>query len=292
MQDSPLIIIAFLIFLFVLWVYTGGPTRPISFAGPYLTPVTTSGDESEGYYADADRAFWRSFERSVPGASRSSGTVPAATGGVRIAGGDPDAEDSGTESIELVNGGSVPVAITGWVLQSARTGVSVRIPSAERIARSGEESTVILAPGGRAIVTTGRSPIRTSFAETTCTGYLDASSRFTPPLTQNCPSPIDELAVHYRENADRFDRCAAYVRTLPFCREARSVPQSVPSSCEDFVDDRLSYTGCVRSHQNSADFLTGTWRVFLGRERQLWRSEAETILLLDAAGREVDRYAY
>ena len=48
MNDGFLIILG-LIFLFCVWVYTGGPTRPISFAGPYITPITNVGQSQSGY---------------------------------------------------------------------------------------------------------------------------------------------------------------------------------------------------------------------------------------------------
>ncbi len=48
MNDAFLLIFG-LIFLFCVWVYTGGPTHPIAFAGPYITPITNVGQVQSGY---------------------------------------------------------------------------------------------------------------------------------------------------------------------------------------------------------------------------------------------------
>src|SRR5882757_1001106 len=49
MQTDLLFFIAVFIFIFVVWVATGGPDRPISFAGPYLYPIETTGVKATAY---------------------------------------------------------------------------------------------------------------------------------------------------------------------------------------------------------------------------------------------------
>lgn len=49
MRADILLVIACIIFLYVLWVATGGPQRPISRQGPFITPVQRSGEEQQGY---------------------------------------------------------------------------------------------------------------------------------------------------------------------------------------------------------------------------------------------------
>lgn len=46
--DALFVFMAFF-FLFIAWVVTGGPSRSASTAGPFITPVTRSGEESQGY---------------------------------------------------------------------------------------------------------------------------------------------------------------------------------------------------------------------------------------------------
>ncbi len=49
MKADALLVIACLVMIYVAWIVTGGPTRPISHAGPYITPITRQGEESQGY---------------------------------------------------------------------------------------------------------------------------------------------------------------------------------------------------------------------------------------------------
>ncbi|MEK7602552.1 MAG: hypothetical protein AAB472_03640 [Patescibacteria group bacterium] len=53
MKTDALFVVMCILFLFAAWVATGGPTRPVSTAGPYITPVTRSGEESQGYRISA-----------------------------------------------------------------------------------------------------------------------------------------------------------------------------------------------------------------------------------------------
>ncbi len=48
-MNDGIFIIGFFLFFFVAWVASGGPSKPISFAGPFITPVTTVGTTQSGY---------------------------------------------------------------------------------------------------------------------------------------------------------------------------------------------------------------------------------------------------
>ena len=49
MKADALLVIACLVMIYVAWIATGGPSRPISKAGPYITPITRTGERSQGY---------------------------------------------------------------------------------------------------------------------------------------------------------------------------------------------------------------------------------------------------
>lgn len=298
-MNDLILVIGGLVFLFILWVYTGGPNRPISFAGPYLTPITTTGDESEAY--GTTDGFWESYRSMLRNTTSGEGTSGGSSwwGGSResgmsvsLSGGDPSATDPEEEYLIIQNNSSSPVSITGWRLESEKSGASATIGDGERIARESGRSNIVLVAGEQAIVTTGDAPSRGSFAETICTGYLDTANRFTPSLSSRCPAPMDELGTYFRGNASRYDRCAEYVQTLQSCVDVRETPREIPNQCEDFVDARLSYRGCVSAHKNDADFFTGSWRVFLNKNSQLWRSSNDVVMLKDASGTVIDRYEY
>ena len=49
MKADALFVLTCIIFIFVAWVVTGGPTRAISTAGPFITPITVPGERAQGY---------------------------------------------------------------------------------------------------------------------------------------------------------------------------------------------------------------------------------------------------
>ncbi len=76
------------------------------------------------------------------------------------------------------------------------------------------------------------------------------------------------------------------------------------SSCFSFIDNYLTYNGCVASHQYDTNFWGNTWRIFLNRPDithghtntrdygELWKQTREGIKLLDQNGLTVDEYIY
>lgn len=307
MGDAWLIIAVF-VFAFILWVSTGGPSRPISFAGPYITPITTPEDTQEGYgslefdipnseggsgervwgtKSVVDRFENRLNRNNAPASSAAAGSVSISSGS-----GGPSGTQPSREYVTLRASGGSPVNVTGWRLVSEKTGVSATIPQAAGApARGAALSSVTLAPGDEVIITTGASPVGSSFRENKCTAYLDRGN-FVPALSaSSCPSPSEELGDFYQGSASSYDACRSVVSRLPRC-QAVAAPREASASCKAFIDSRLSYEGCVNSHFNDGDFRGDTWRIYLNRTSDLWRSDNETIKLLDTAGRVVDTYSY
>lgn len=240
MSDAWLVIGIF-VFAFILWVSTGGPTRPISFAGPYITPITDVDDTQEGYGEDINvntgsrssslfsvRSIFGRFENSV-GEEENVGPVSPHADKVRItsrAGGPGKTEPD--EEYVAIRAVDASVDVTGFTLASSRTGMSAVIPQAP-LTPGGTFVNVVLEDGDEAFITTGNSPFGTSYKENTCTQYADS----------------------YRE-----------------------------------------YKDCAQKESGDPDFFGDTWRIYLGRESELWRSDDETIRLLDREGRTVDIYTY
>jgi hypothetical protein len=311
MRNDILLFVGIIIFFFVLWIYSGGPNKPISFAGPYITPITDVGTTQIGYgdgidYGSANdynttnssggsflsRWFGGSSDVNIPAADQSS-----YAGKVSLDGGNPGTTDLQEEYMTIRSESDAPINVTGWQLKSVKTSAQGVIGTGARIADKGgvrrdELSPIVLAPYGEAIVSSGRSPIEDSFLETKCTGYLDENDSFTPSLGHSCPDPVDELANQYGGNTKSYDQCYDYVSTLGSCRTTFSDENDVPNSCQNFVDARLTYSGCVSSHRSDSDFYGDTWRVYLGSTRELWRTAGDTIELLDVSGKVVDVYSY
>lgn len=294
-----------LVFLFVLWIYNGGPNNPISFAGPYITPVTNIGDVQEGYGASAN--YYRSKEAKATGSlwgswfgGGSADAIPAANrspyaGKVTLGGGNAGARETREEYLTIRSESDTDISISGWQLASTKTSARATIPQGSLVANYGSSgsSAIVLNARNEAIVTTGKSPIGESFRETKCTGYLDTNSRYSPSLRNACPSPTDELKDFYVGDARRYDQCLDYVRSLSSCRvPSGNAPSGTAASCKNFVESALTYKGCVAAHRDDADFRGSAWRIFLGQSKQLWRQSGDTIQLLDANGKVVDQYSY
>ncbi len=145
-------------FLFLIWVYVGGPNRPLSYAGPYLRPTYGAGGlNAEGYGPSANDlregsySFWGNWREDATDA------IPEATspyaGQVHIAGGEPSARSAGDEYIVLRS--DIDVTITGWQLVSAGSGTQVRIPEGRR--SGGRLEQVRLSTGNEVVISSGTS---------------------------------------------------------------------------------------------------------------------------------------
>lgn len=307
MKGDGLFFLGILAFFFILWFATGGPSRPISFAGPYITPITDVDTVQEGYgdtpAADfGSGSIWSDFMSGGFGGSSLSGVSNPSPyrGQVRVSGtGGVSSEDPDQEYVVLRAHGDTSIDITGWRLVSGASGRGERIPEGAALPRSGrvnDTGRIVLNPGDEAIVVTGESPTGVSFKENLCTGYFMNRQDFYPSLDTQCPSAYEEFEAHYARNALRDDKCYDLVRSTPSCETPSD--RGVSNACVALIDDYLTYNGCVEQHRNDADFVGNTWRIYLeyensrGRSDELWKSSRDAVKLLDGEGRTVDLHTY
>jgi hypothetical protein len=221
-------------------------------------------------------------------------------GTVTLANGNASAQSAETEYLTLTAASSngTAVDITGWKLESYVTASEASIPEGTRTLMSEGDRTktsITLRPGEVAYVVTGETPLRVSFRENECTGYLSGEGSFGPSLTRSCPLPSDEL-LQYGNVKSSDSRCYDYVRGIGQC-EARS-DESVEAAeltgaCEMFILNVLTYEGCVEKHSTDGTFYAGgTWRIFLNRSGELWRSTKDVVRLIDKEGRVVSVLEY
>ena len=301
MRDDLFLFIGLLILIFVVWVASGGPSRPLSFAGPYLNPISQTGTKA-GAYGDPNQYSSVNSTAtiglggvSIAGNGSSGGVSSGKTVSLSrdIAGAGASDPDEEYVIINVSGAAKAPVSTAGWRLVSSATGRSAIFPAGTETPHAGAvnpSSTIVLSPGDEAVVATGRSPVGVSFRENLCTGYFEEHQDFHPSLSLSCPTPSQELAKYY---PDAPDACVAYVRSIPYCGTDTSASSAdVPSSCTRFADDRLNYNGCVAAHETEAGFLGRTWRIFLGQGDDLYRSGHDTITLLDGQGKVIDSLTY
>lgn len=306
------------VFIFLVWVATGGPLHPIAFTGPRLAAPGVLGG---GTYLTFPRAQFGvgGTNISLPGSSSGgnvygggSGTpLPTFTGGGTFGTPSPyrniisvshyisgaSSEDPKNESLEIriPQNAGMPVNLSEWSLVSDASGSRVRIPKGTEIPISGtigENEDIVLSPGDRAIIISGQSPIGASFRENKCIGYFSTFQKFSPSLPQNCPIPEDELAANYGQNYIRDPVCIDTVKKIPRCQVTLSPPANVSGTCQSFIVKYLNYNGCVEAHKNDPDFLGDTWRIYLGRTSAMWRTNHELVKLLDVNGKTVDAFSY
>ncbi len=229
----------------------------------------------------------------VPGTEPKSLFVDA----VSIYVGNARAGNPQEEYIEIAASGSntQPVNITGWKLKSATSeneaviGTGVYLPFGETV---NKEDKIFLNPGDRAIIATGESPRGISFRTNTCTGYFEQFQDFYPTLPKECPYQSDEVRAR-AETKTLGDACLDYLDTLPRCEaHVKAAPIGVSSACNDYINERIHYRGCLEVHKNDTSFYKKEWRIFLGKKEELWKERRETIKLLDTEGRIVTSVSY
>lgn len=319
MQHDAFFFIGVFVFIFLIWVATGGPSHPLAFSGPTLrspgalgggtylslpqAPFTVGGpeihlqDPSTGSYSSG-------------GNNSSSGGTPSPVNGVAF--GPPSiyrgivslggyvsnagsSADSEYIQLHVSTNSNVPVDVSGWTLESEATGNAIIIPKGTEVPSSGVVNAaqdIILSPGENALLVSGRSPIGASFRENKCMGYFSQFQHFSPSLPQSCPTPSNELSSFYGSGYIRDAGCIDYVNKLNRCQLALSPPTTVSGSCQSFLIKYLNYNGCTDAHKTDADFEGDTWRIYLGRSDAMWRTSHESVKLLDASGKTVDAFSY
>lgn len=182
-------------FFFILWLYTGGPTRPISYAGAYITPITGLGQTQVGYGPQIQ--IKGIFNRGNVTIGSASSTAPQTQNDSPYSSLVALARATGTASapsgylqILVSSNAGKDVDITGWKIQSSATGASATIPTGALLLRTDAKNTqqeILLRPGDKADITSGTSPVGTSFEENKCIGYVLTSkqSLYTPCLKQH-----------------------------------------------------------------------------------------------------------
>lgn len=191
------------------------------------------------------------------------------------------------------------INITGWYLKSDVTGYYAVIGKASLLPFpfTYTESDIVLQPRDRVILVKGFSPIGVSFRTNKCTGYFEENRTFTPSLPFECPRPQDEPLPQFSDIYDRNDECIDLIKRIPRCTTVnseylRDLPDTVTSSCKNYMREQIGYNSCVAKHFSDTDFPGNQYRVYLNRFGPLWRTEREKISLYDRNGLVVDSISY
>ena len=203
--------------------------------------------------------------------------------------------DPGTEYLRIVasENNKTLLPISGLGLQGNGLDTNKTLPRAVNQLTLGVtalKDAVSLPAGGRAIISSGRSPVGTSFRVNMCTGYLGQFQIYTPALRAECPEPLAELN---RAGLDNEKACASFVKKIPRCEVYRDAfPSDISTACKVFVTEKLTYNTCALDHAKDAGFYKDEWRLFLDSTSELWKNSGEIIKLVDEKEKMVDALAY
>ncbi|MDB5265380.1 MAG: hypothetical protein JWM39_93 [Parcubacteria group bacterium] len=323
MSDGAFILAVFF-FFFAAWLASGGPTKPISFAGPYITPITSVGTIQTGYGStggtsgggtsiSAARSTLSNIQNSLGGLNKQVqdaklfGTPSPYKGDVTISWGNSlGASDPKQEYITIRAASNAPqnLNITGWKLVAVSNDHVATIPQGQEIYSPSSTATapIILHPNDTAIINSGVSPVYESFKENECMGYYTKNDQFNPGLSQTCPSPINDFNAHYTGNVFKDGGCQQLIQNTYSC----NIPDtnSVSSDCNIFIENYLNYPSCIVNHQADEQFSGNEWRIYLNRDvikvhntdtryyGPLWQQSHDAIKLEDQSGLTVDLYEY
>lgn len=191
------------------------------------------------------------------------------------------------------------VNITGWYLKSEVTGYYATIGKASLLPFpfTKNESDIILKKGDRAIINKGFSPIGISFRTNKCTGFFEENRTFYPSLPLKCPLPINEKLPKFSTIPEREDECLDLIERVRRCETVnqqylRDLPDTVTSSCKNYLSTQINYNSCVARHFGDTDFPGNEYRIFLNRFGALWKEKREKINLHDRNGLIVDTISY
>ena len=262
-----------LFILFVAWFATGGPSRADLgslflqppggiFGGDASTTIGAIGTSSSAWLPIAfpdisssvtEPAFNKQIDELRKNPSFFQGLV-GFEGTSNIRSSDPAQE---YVSIYASGNNSAGVNITGWRIMSVKTGAMAIIGTAVDVPITAVTITpgaVVLGPGERAVISSGRSPIGVSFRTNKCSGYLAQFQTFTPAISPLCPNAMSELFERGGSGISGERACLAAAQKIGACRILATAPAGVSGPCSVFLTQTLTYNGCVNAHRGDPDF--------------------------------------
>jgi len=198
--------------------------------------------------------------------------------------------DKETIEIKVMQSNLSAVDISNWKFvnsngDEAIIGRSTEIPTGGKV---NQTAPTYVKGGDTLIVSSGHSPIGISFQTNLCTGYFEQFQDFIPPLMLRCPQPTSLESFRTLERD-----CQNFIRTIPQCTtNTKPFPAGTSAGCKAFVMSAASYNGCVTENRGKIQFTLPEWRIYLGRDKELWAQPKDTVILLDSDGKLIDSVKY
>lgn len=185
----------------------------------------------------------------------------------------------------------VTVDITGWHIKGNRGDVSV--PQAVNFydyTGLAPDTDIILSGNSIVYMYGNVSAIARNLRLNKCTGFLNLTNTFNPPLPNSCP------ALYTRDQIVGLSGyCQSYILSLGSCRSpSASFYNSLPAdnqgnACRDFLNT-LTPKSCYDNHRSDRDFLSNTWMLWINQNA--FDPLHDQLTLYDTSGKIVDQYTY
>ncbi|MEW5907869.1 MAG: hypothetical protein AB1643_01665 [Patescibacteria group bacterium] len=275
-------LIVFLVALFFLWYFTGGPNRESAKSSLFLKSPQKQAEKNV-----QEAVNFSSIPQKPDNNSpyRSKITIISSQEAKKQ---NPDEEYL---TIQASYNNPEPINIKQWSLGKSAT-EHYYIGSAMEFFKMPPENSrqdIFLKPGDRAIITTGKSPVSRGFKLNKCIGYLEQMQDFIPMIPLNCPHPINDEYLP----ASLDDLCIDYINSnFKICTQYLSYLSSLSNSCKQYINERINYKGCSQWHRNDNDFYKPGWRLFLNQTSEIWPNINGTVILYDENNKIVDSINY
>lgn len=240
-----------------------------------------------GYFGPKSRTAANSILGLGGGPVSSAATTSSYKGKIVIYDFYGTASKPGGERLTLKNmTKSEKISVTGFRVENARGG-SFTLPLAHALPGVSPTMSdpIVLAPGGRVVISLGKQERQINFRENLCTGYFDEFSEFSPSLDHQCPEIVLPNKASYT------DKCIHLIESTGSC-QAGKTEQFTDSQCATFINEHLNYNGCVHDNKNLNGFYLKRWLVWMRHDQEFFRNLTETVTVRDQNGRAVDERTY
>ncbi|GEM_PF-1005733 len=202
--------------------------------------------------------------------------------------------DNEAITLEVLSSSPSPVDLTDYTITNS-LGHSFHLPKVNNDYRAGGETSLpdplVVAPGGRVIITLGKSPLRASVRVNRCMGYLTRTGGAFQSLGNfffDCPQLPQEVIERHTGKT-----CLDYLKSQSACSVANPIPfpdnVRLGFTCIDFISQHYTYNGCVDDHRAERDFYKDEWRVEIGFPKDFFPTGKERVELRDREKKLVHR---
>ncbi|HBM45887.1 TPA: hypothetical protein DDZ75_02845 [Patescibacteria group bacterium] len=273
--------LSWLFVLWLLWVFSGGPSRIEESKKPFLKPPSPLNTGAVyGILPETNTPVF-DFKKDI----RVGGGIDYSN----VSLSSPINQETGQRIIEIraTSNSKKSLNITGWSVKGIMDKKPRVIGRGSQIFYQGKvnpEQEIILYPGEKAIILAGDSPVGASFKVNKCTGYLGQFQVFVPSFLQNCPHVGLDATVGITDGI-----CSQFIRSIPRCNAfIHDYPMNITSECKELVEANLTHNSCVANHIKDSDFYKGEWRVYLGGSDSFGSKDGDIVTIYDRDGNKID----